>query len=172
MTRQVTAVTPGHQEKSIRLAWSGTSGMSGTSGRFSCQKSLSSHFFSELFSSHNYIKSLQNFYSFSQFINSFPPEYLHENSFKFVQTPTHVTLLIDVQLSLPATFISDHYHLCPLDSQTLFVQQITLTLSPPHLTTVIQYSGGNRNYQSMLPLTIATAFPNHVVCSCCLLFIS
>jgi len=69
-----------HQEKSIRLARSGTSGMSGMSGRFSCQKSLSSHFFSEFPYSHNYIKTLQNFYSFSQFINSFPPEYLHANS--------------------------------------------------------------------------------------------
>jgi len=34
----------GHQEKSIRLAWSGMSGRSGRSGRFNRQKSLSSHF--------------------------------------------------------------------------------------------------------------------------------
>ena len=38
-----------HQEKFIRLAWSGMSGQSGRSGRFNCQKSLPSHFSQNLY---------------------------------------------------------------------------------------------------------------------------
>jgi len=52
--------TKTHQEKSICLARSGTSGTS-VSGRFSCQKSLSSHFFSEILYNHNYIKIFRIF---------------------------------------------------------------------------------------------------------------
>ena len=52
---------PIHQQKSIRLAPSGTSGTSGVSGRFSCQKCSSFHFFSELLYNHNYIINIQNF---------------------------------------------------------------------------------------------------------------
>jgi hypothetical protein len=119
-----------------------------------------------IFSQNFYITTIISEFLFfhNQFINSFPPEYLHKKlkfCSKFVQTPTHVTLLIDVQLSLPATFIS--ITVCQLDSQALFVLQIGLPSSSPHLITTIQQQ---QIHQSTAPLTIATASPTCEVCSC------
>ena len=168
-----------HQEKSIHLAPSGTSGMSGTSGGFSCQKSLSSHFSQNFHITRILSKLQQNssefLESFSQFINSFPPKYLHANS-NFCSSSFKLrhmwhcwsmfNFLCPQCLSLTTT---TYIH---WTRKHRFVQQLSLTLFPPHLTITIQDSGGNRKYQSMSPLTIAMAFPTHTVYSCCPFFIS
>jgi hypothetical protein len=80
-----------HQEKSTRLAWSGTSGTSGMSGGFSCQKSLSSHFFSEFLYSHNYIR----IFILSQLIHKFIPSRIFTSNFVQVRSNSDTRDLVD-----------------------------------------------------------------------------
>ena len=123
-----------------------------------------------IFSQEFYITTIISEFLFfhNQFINSFPPEYLHESSnfvpssFKLWHTwPCWLMFNFLCLRRLSLTIIT----ICQLDSQALFVQQIGLPSSSPHLITMIWQQ---QNHQSTAPLTIAMASE---VCSCCLFFL-
>ena len=172
MRVQVFTVMHGHahQEKSTHLAWSGTSGTSGMSGGFSCQKFLSSHFFSELLYSHNYIR----IFILSQSIHKFIPSRIFTRKLEFCSS----------------SFKLRHMWPCWLMFNFLHLRRLSLTIityvalarkhclcnkSAYHLTTTPYHHDTVQWRQQKPPkhgLTIARACSTREVWSCCLFLIS